>query len=108
MKKMFVTSLLTTLFVACSVPPLCGMVSAEESSVNEGSVEESSEETLTSGDFEYLLNDDNTATVSRYIGTDEEVVVPSALDGHDVTTLGGGAFANCCLLYTSPSPRDCS
>lgn len=105
MKKMFVTLLLTTLFVACSVPSLCGMVSAEESSVNESSVEESSEETLTSGDFEYLLNDDNTATVSRYIGTDEEVVVPSALDGHDVTTLGGGAFANCKEIAAIELPK---
>ncbi len=47
---------------------------------------------LTSGDFEYTLNDDGTAEITKYTGTAAELVIPAALDGHPVTSLGSRAI----------------
>lgn len=66
---------------------------AEEETVVEESTEENSEATLTSGDFAYTLTDTDTASIARYLGSDTDVVIPSELDGHTVTDLGGGSFA---------------
>ena len=66
----------------------------------EGSAEEE-KETLTSGDWEYRLNDDGTATISRWIGEkgtleDKQTLeIPEELDGLAVTRIGEYAFDNC-------------
>ncbi|MDO4193020.1 MAG: leucine-rich repeat protein, partial [Erysipelotrichaceae bacterium] len=65
--------------------------------------EEPSEEILTeeeetadlfavSGDYQYSVSN-NTVTITKYIGTDEEVVIPSVIDGKNVTAIGDYAFA---------------
>lgn len=45
------------------------------------------------GDFEYSINDDNTITITRYIGTDNEVIIPSEINGKVVTSIGDNTFA---------------
>lgn len=51
-------------------------------------------EVITSGDYEYTVNDDaDTITISDYIGTDEEVEIPEEIDGYRVTDIGGQAFS---------------
>lgn len=70
--------------------------SAEESSVIDADSldEDSSEEvTYTSGDFEYTLTEEGNASISRYVGSDTEVTIPTQLDSYTVTDLGGGCFA---------------
>jgi hypothetical protein len=54
--------------------------------------------TLTSGDYEYTLNDDSTATIVKYCGTSNTVIIPSVLDNHTVTSIGNSAFYNCTNL----------
>lgn len=68
--------------------------SAEDSVIDADSLgsEESSEENFTSGDYTYTLDGEN-ATITKYNGSETEVEVPEELDGHKVTTLGGGTFA---------------
>ncbi len=44
--------------------------------------------------FEYLLAEDETATVTRYLGTAEELTVPDALGGFPVKRIEEYAFAN--------------
>lgn len=46
----------------------------------------------TSGDFSYTVNDDGTATITKYTGKDTEVTVPGEIDGYTVTVIGNGAF----------------
>ena len=41
-----------------------------------------------SGDYEYEVNGDGTATITKYLGSDYKIVIPSELDGHTVTKLG--------------------
>ena len=43
--------------------------------------------------FRYYLNDKNEAVISRYIGGESNVTVPSHLDGHAVTAIAPLAFA---------------
>lgn len=49
-------------------------------------------DTLTIGDFIFTVLDDGTAKVTRYIGNDADVVIPSNLGGYEVTVIGKKAF----------------
>ncbi len=78
-------------------------------------------ETFTSGDYEYTLNEDGSAVITKYNEVAEytlnkdgwvdvtphnygELTVPSELDGHTVTTIGGSAFSQCYFLTTITLP----
>ena len=50
------------------------------------------EETFTCGDFEYSINDDGSATITKYNGDAENLIILSELDGHPVTAIGDEAF----------------
>ena len=59
------------------------------------SAEESAEEpTLESGGFRYRLLEDGTAEILEYTGRELGLVIPEALDGHPVTSIGDEAFYN--------------
>ena len=45
-------------------------------------------ETLTYGDFEYSVSDDNKVTITEYTGKAAEVEIPSQIDGKQVTVRG--------------------
>ena len=49
--------------------------------------------------FEYDENDDG-ITISRYIGNETEVTVPTVIHGRTVTVIGQEAFAHCESLHT--------
>lgn len=44
-----------------------------------------------SGDFAYKLNDDG-AVITRYIGSEGEITIPSKIDGYTVNAIGDSAF----------------
>ena len=50
--------------------------------------------------FEITENEDGTVTISRYIGTETDIVIPSQIDGKTVSAIGNvtgttGAFEGC-------------
>ena len=49
--------------------------------------------TKTSGDYEYTVSEDGTAEITAYNRNEENVVIPSVLDGYAVTVIGEKAFA---------------
>jgi len=49
-------------------------------------------EKITSGDYTYVILEDGTLELYKYIGTDFDVTVPAALDGYPVTVIGENAF----------------
>jgi hypothetical protein len=49
-------------------------------------------EAALSGDFSYMDNGDGTAAITSYMGTNTDVIIPSALDGLTVTGIGQAAF----------------
>ena len=45
-------------------------------------------------DFEYVVTEENTIKITKYIGTADTVVIPSDIDGLTVTEIGAVAFEN--------------
>ena len=55
--------------------------------------------------FTYTVNDDGTSiTLTKYIGTDTDVTIPSTIDGYTVTSIGIGVFENCKSLTSVKMP----
>lgn len=50
------------------------------------------EETLTYNGYEYYINSNSEAVITRYIANESEVIIPSEINGHIVTTIDRGAF----------------
>lgn len=48
--------------------------------------------TLTSGNYQYKVLDDNTICISRYIGDETNATIPVKINGLTVTTIGKNAF----------------
>ena len=46
----------------------------------------------TSGDYQYTLNTDETATITKYTGTGSNVTIPKQLENHKVTMIGSQSF----------------
>ncbi|MGN0457994.1 MAG: leucine-rich repeat protein [Eubacterium sp.] len=49
----------------------------------------------TDSEFEYKIEDDGTARVTKYLGTKTDVTVPAEIDGYTVTGIGNFAFYEC-------------
>ena len=90
MKKRLPLLLTALCFLLCAAP-LAGCTPAEEDVY--GPTEKPGYP-CENDEYTYLIHPESgEATITSYLGTAEEVVVPAELDGY-------------CLLYTSPSPRD--
>lgn len=51
--------------------------------------------TTTNAEYDYIVNDnDNTAILYAYKGTNSEIVIPSTIDGYDVTSFGWAYKSN--------------
>ncbi len=59
----------------------------------------------TSGNFEYSARDDGTIQITKYIGSDTTLIVPSEIDGDTVTEIGWYAFRDCRELETIILPE---
>lgn len=84
-----IISLLLSLIMVFSV---FGIVPFSVSAAEENIVATS----VTEGDYEYYINYQGKLEISRYNGTSSEVIIPSTLGGHKVTSISGekGVFAN--------------
>ena len=51
------------------------------------------EETI--NNFSYQLNENGTASITDYYGNETNLIIPSTLDGHTVTSIGYNAFSYC-------------
>lgn len=56
--------------------------------------------------YTYKLNTDNTITVTKCISSDENIVIPSQIDGHAVTGIGDKAFENIISMKTVSFPSN--
>ena len=67
---------------------------------NNASGESPQESVTDAAIFEITENEDGTVTISRYIGTETDIVIPSQIDGKTVSAIGNvigttGAFEGC-------------
>ncbi len=58
------------------------------------------EEAQTYGDYEYEVNSDNTVTITKYKGSEADVVIPNKINGFPVTGIGYEAFSDCQSLIS--------
>ena len=65
----------------------------------------SAAETTADGNFEYEVNEDGGVTITRYKGSDTEVVIPSTINGKKVTSIGNWAFSSCKSLTSVTIPN---
>ena len=56
------------------------------------------------GYLEYRVKDNNEITITDYSGTDEELSIPSKIDGKSVTSIGERAFQYCDMLKNITIP----
>ena len=66
--------------------------------------------TLTSGNYQYKVLDDNTICISRYIGDETNATIPAKINGLTVTTIGKNAFAQTglgCLHIPASITKGC-
>ena len=61
-----------------------------------------------SSDFVYTLLNDGTIEISGYTGTATDIVIPSTIDGHKVTSIGNSAFLKDSLLTSVEIPSGVS
>lgn len=59
---------------------------------------------FTSGDYEYKLNRDDNAVITKYNGSEKNVKIPSKLDGYTVAELESALFLNCTSVETVTVP----
>ena len=60
----------------------------------------------TSGDYQYSVDSDGKVTITRYIGSGRNVVIPDKIEGHPVTAIGKSAFQNSGLTAVDMSGAD--
>ena len=82
MKKLFCWAALAVLLTLAASGPVPS-VSAEKAA------------TFADGPYDYSLRQDGTAEIINYRGSEEELAIPSALNGHAVTAIGAEAFSYC-------------
>mgnify|MGYP002626131174 CR=1 FL=1 len=88
-QKLIYTAIMTCIFVAgvlCMLPPV--MVAAE-----------------TEGNYEYEELTDGTVAITKYKGTETEVVIPDKLGGKNVTGIGMWAFDFCSKINSITIPN---
>lgn len=51
--------------------------------------------TYVSGDYEYIYDDENKITITKYSGNDSKIVIPSTIDNVEVKGIGPYTFKNC-------------
>ena len=92
-------ALLLSALVAFSV---CSAAAVSVGAVESTAV--SSGETLVFGDYEYTVLDNGTVEISKYNGSDAEIVIPSEIDGKNVTSIGDHTFHGCTGLTSVTIP----
>lgn len=61
---------------------------------------------LTAGDYTYEINDDGTATITKYNGNATDLLIPDTLGGADVTVIGISAFESNTALQSVILPDE--
>ena len=61
-------------------------------------------DTITYGDYEYQVNEDETVCIVGYNGSASRLAIPSSINGKKVTGIGDWAFENCTSLTSVTIP----
>jgi len=64
--------------------------------------------TNTYGNYEYTINENNEVVITKYNGSETTIVIPSTIQGYEVTEIGQSAFAGCYNLVNVTLPDSIS
>lgn len=99
MKKLL--ALLLALFLFIAVFTGCDEDTPENKDPNnEGNQPPVQDNANPATDFEYEENEDGGITISKYIGTDTDVIIPAQIDDKNVTIIGEQAFVENDVIVT--------
>ena len=73
---------------------------------NQGEAEVYEVEPLKEQDYEYVIEEDGTVTITKYTGTDEEVTIPDSINGTTVSSIGEYTFAENEILTKVRIPKN--
>ena len=104
MKFKKILSVMLGVLLLCSFVTLSVQASEIDRSTTGAATEKASNDPLTSGYYEYEINDDGTVTITLYTGREYEVVIPDSIDGKKVTALGNRAFYGCVRIMDLTIP----
>lgn len=94
MKPKYILSVLMSVMILYSMVVIPVQAAEVQNSFVGSNATQTSGETLTYGDYEYEVKDDNTVTITKYEGSDINVIIPNTIDGKSVTSIGDWAFHN--------------
>lgn len=103
MKKIFALLLALFLFIATFTG--CDEDTPENKDPNnEGNQPPVQDNANPASDFEYEENEDGGITISKYIGTDTDVIIPAQIDDKNVTIIGEQSFEENSIITTVKIP----
>lgn len=111
MKQTKLTAIVISLSMLVAILAGCAEIHASEDTLQSvGEDSQVMDETTTatgSQGLAYTVNSDNTSCTVTGMGscTDTIVIIPSAINGYDVTEVGSGAFQNCTSLTSITIPN---
>lgn len=97
MKKTF--ALLVSLYLVLSISTLIAMPTVADDVGHEPPAIKTFE------DYEYIVEEKNTVTVTRYLGSETSIEIPAVIEGIYVTAIGASAFANNTTLESVIIPK---
>lgn len=106
MKKTLALLLLTALLIT----PLSGCNTTDENkpddtvATTDNVPEYNAADANPASDFEYKVGEDGGITITKYIGTDSDVVIPEKIDGKNVTVIGEKSFHENNILISVAIP----
>ena len=92
MKMKQMLSVMLSILMLCSAVILPVRAAEIDESPAGAAASVRSGDTLTEGFYNYTVNDDDTVTITKYTGDEEEVTIPGTIDGKSVTSIGKEAF----------------
>lgn len=98
--KKAVAFIMCILICSSAAAPTSAFIFADDDTTASQSIEEDTTEespatdSITSGDYTYSLNDDSTACIESYTGSETDISIPETIDGINVTSIGESAFVS--------------
>lgn len=106
---MYVNTYIARIIVLClvflSIMPQGNLITSASDDVTDHESDQALTVFNQSDDYEYTVNPDGTATITKYSGREGDIRVPNVLDGLSVTRIGREAFSGVLLLITVSIPE---
>ena len=95
MKKMLSLLFIFSLMLGIVALSACGETTVTTTQTEQVATTATGNSPMAKTDFEYSVNNDGSLMITKYIGTEKNVAMPSEIDGKAVTKIGEYVFTGC-------------